>query len=132
MGSCDRKPAQQIFVMCHLSREVPAACPGVAISTRSVGNASNYGLYIRCACNTPIYFSIKIKTVASKKLNCSMETSTALLLPRTAGTDFPNQGLRSSSVSKQYGLLGTRGHSWPEAPPQEHLQNPCSDLAAPI
>lgn len=53
-------------------------------------------------------------------------------LPRSAGTDFPNQGLRSSNVSKHYGLLGTRGHSWPEAPPQEHLQNPCSDLAAPI
>lgn len=93
-----RKPAQQnghnTFVMCHLSGE--AACPGVGV--RSVANGSNYVHYIRCACNTPISFSIKIKTLPSKKLNCLMETSTALLLPRT---DFPNQGLRSSSVSKQ-------------------------------
>lgn len=70
MGSCDRKPAQQnghkTFVMCHLSREVPAAGPGAGTSMRSVANVSNYVHYIRCACNTPISFSIKIKTVASK------------------------------------------------------------------
>lgn len=70
MGSCYRKPAQQnghnTFVTCHLSEEVPAACPGVGISTTSVGNVSNYVHHIKCACNTPSSFSIKIKTVASK------------------------------------------------------------------
>lgn len=132
MGSCYRKPAQQngqnTFVMCHLSGEVPAACPGVGISRRSVGNVSNDVHYIRCACNTPISFSTKIKTVPSKELNCLMETSTALLLPRS---DFAKQGLRCSSVSQQEGLQAheaslARSSTW------EHLHNPCTDPAAPV
>lgn len=57
-----------------------------------------------------------------------METSTALLLPRS---DFAKQGLRCSSVSQQEGLQAheaslARSSTW------EHLHNPCTDPAAPV